>query len=910
MKGDKFFAEIMKHTGIVAAVACGLVVIVSTPVSAAGQAFYVSVGGKDTWSGKLADPNAAGTDGPLASITRAQQAVRQLRIKGKLPGPVTVYIRGVHRLGAPLVFTPADSGSADCPVTYTSYRNHRAVLSGGSVISGWRKGPGELWRADIPQAKAGKWRFRQLFVAGKRAARARGPNKGYFRVPRLVGPTPKTPWNKGIDKFHFNAGDIKNYPSPNDVEVVVFHSWNTSRVRIASVDQANRIVTFTGPTIFRPLAWDPDQRYYVENARDLLDSPGEWYLDRRKGTLYYHPRPREDMTRVEVIAPRLGQLLRFEGDLDRAAAVSYIRVVGLSLRHADWTLGPRGYGDPQAAVTIGAVVSAKGARHCEVVRCEIAHVGTYGLWLGQTCKNCRIVQNHVHDLGAGGIRIGEAKMAGTDAREACGNVIHNNYIHDGGNVYPAGVGVWIAQSSGNVISHNEIHSLNYSGLSVGWTWSEAPNRTHHNTIEYNHVHHIVRGVLSDAGGIYTLGTQTGTVIRNNVFHDIWPYMGRPAMAWGIYFDQGSNGMTVENNIVYHTLTGGIMNTGHPANIVRNNIFALSARQAAWRYTWIREPATRVERNIFYLTQGELFHNDGGRNDTKSKWNYNCYWRTDGKEMLFYGDEFKNFQAKGMGRNSIVADPKFVDPARFNFRLKGDSPALKLGFKQIDTSKVGLVGPPKWVDLPKRCKFAPTVLPAPPKPIALDDAFEKTPAGGKPALAEVCTEGRGDAIAVTNETAAKGKHSLKFSDSAGLKHVWNPHIYYRPGFSEGKVTLSFDLRRERGADISHEWRDSAQPYRTGPSIRIGPDGKCVAGGKVLASVPTGEWFGIEITCGLGKQSNGTYDLTLRLKGRQPKVFEALPCRSKKFARLEWLGFVSLADAKTVFYIDNIKLTPGK
>ncbi len=193
-----------------------------------------------------------------------------------------------------------------------------------------------------------------------------------------------------------------------------------------------------------------------------------------------------------------------------------------------------------------------------------------------------------------------------------------------------------------------------------------------------------------------------------------PTVFRP-LAWGIYFDQGSNGMLVENNIVYHTLTGGIMNTGHPANVVRNNIFALSARTAAWRYTWIREPSTRFERNIIYLTQGDLFHNDGGRTDTKSVWDHNCFWRADGKKLLFYGETFEDWQAKGMDRHSIVADPKFIDAARFNFALRPDSPALGLGIKSIDVSTVGLVGPPEWVNLPKGRTFSPTVLPPPPPP---------------------------------------------------------------------------------------------------------------------------------------------------------------------------------------------------
>jgi len=891
---------------------CLVVCASAVPARERDIRFYVSSGGNDGWSGRLAKPNAAGTDGPFASIARAQQAARKLGPADKLPGPVTVHIRGVHRLKEPLVFTPADSGSDRCPVTYTSCPHARAVLSGGRIIAPWRKGPGKLWTARVPDARAGDWTFRQVFVNGRRAVRARSPNRGYFHVPRLVGDTPKTPWNKGVDRFHFNRGDIRPWPDLNNVEVIVYHSWNTSRVRIASVDTANRIVTFTGPTIFRPLAWDPDQRYVVENARDLLDAPGEWFLDRQTGTLVYHPRPGEDMTRAEVIAPRLTQLLRFQGDLKTQRPVSHVRVTGLSFQHADWTLGPKGHGDPQAAVTIGAVVSAEAAHHCAVERCEIARVGTYGIWFARGCKDCRIVRNHIHDLGAGGVRVGDARMARTDALEAGRNLVHNNYIHDGGHVYPAGVGLWLAQSSHNVISHNEIHSFNYSGMSVGWTWSERPNRTHHNLIEHNHVHHVVRGVLSDAGGIYTLGTQTGTIIRNNVFHDIWPYMGRPAMAWGIYFDQGSNGMLVENNVVYHTLTGGIMNTGHPANVVRNNVFALSARHGAWRYAWVREPSTRFERNIIYLTQGDLFHNDGGRQDTKSTWDHNCFWRTDGKDLLFYGGDFADWQGKGMDRHSIVADPKFVDPARFNFALRADSPALKLGIKSIDVSKAGLVGPAEWVNLPRRCTFAPTVLPPPPpppKPVPLDDGFETTPLGARPDLAEVYEEGPAATVRVSDRAAATGKRSLKFTDAPALKHVWNPHMFYQPHFRRGSVTLRFHARLERGAHLAHEWRDDAQPYRVGPSIRIGPDGKLTAGGKVLADVPIGTWLHIEITCRLGKASTGTYALTLTPRGGTPRTFKALPNRSPKFTRLEWLGFVSLANVKSTFYLDNVTLTPG-
>ena len=895
--------------------ACWAMVLGHVGPSAAAEAarpeaaFYVSPDGSDQWTGKLPEPNANRTDGPFATMDRAQRAVRELRRAGGGPMPVTVRIRGVHRLQGPVVITPEESGTADGPTTYTAYRGEKPVLSGGRAIAGWKKGDGPLWRADLPEVKAGLWYFRQLFVDGRRATRARAPNDGYFRVTGLVDQPPGVRWNVGVDKFRFQKGDIRPWADLGNVEVVVFHSWNTSRVRIASVDEEAGVVTFTGPTIFRPLAWDPEQRYYVENARELLDQPGEWYLDGPSGTLYYLPLPGEDPSKAEIVAPMLGEIVRFEGNADQRRFVDHVHLTGLSFQHADWTLGPPGYGDPQAAVTIAAAVMADGARHCRLQQCEVARVGGYGVWFRRGCKENRVVENHVHDLGAGGVRIGEPKMATTDVAESSRNLIASNYVHDGGHVYPAGVGFWLAHSSDNTIAHNEIHSFNYSGMSVGWNWNDAPTRTLRNTIEYNHVHHVVRGMLSDAGGIYTLGTQTGTVIRNNVFHDVWPYMGRPPMAWGIYFDAGSNGLVVENNVVYHTLTGGIMNTGCPANVIRNNVFAHSAWHAAWRYTWKREPASVCERNIFYLTQGELFHADGGKSDVRSKWDHNLYWRTDGEPLLFYGDEFDAWQAKGMDRHGLVADPRFVDPDRFDFRLQPDSPALALGFRPIDTSTVGLQGPPEWVALPRKAKFPPTELPPvppPPEPVPVDDGFEETPVGEAPRLAVVCLDGAGDALEVTDEMAAGGSRCLQFVDAPGLQHVFNPHMYYTPHFRGGRATLRFDLRREAGAVVAHEWRDGSQPYRVGPSIRTEPDGRLLAGGKHLMDVPAGAWFRVEIACGLGKQADGTYDLKVTLPGKPPREFKGLACGSERFARLEWLGFVSLANDRTVFYLDNVTL----
>ncbi|MDP6506567.1 MAG: right-handed parallel beta-helix repeat-containing protein, partial [Planctomycetota bacterium] len=449
----------------------------------------------------------------------------------------TVFISGTHYLDEPVVFTQEDSGTADSPVVYTAYAGEKPVLSGGRRIGDWKKGEGEIWTAQLPKEMVGKVLPRQLFINGRRAVRARSPNTGYFKVEGLIAPKPGAKWNEGVDKFRFKRGDILPWKDLNNVEVIVFHSWNTSRVRIASINEKQSIITFTGLTVFRPLGWDPNQRYYVENALEALDSPGEWYCDPLAGIVHYWPLPGERLNDAEVIVPMLGELLRFDGKPDEGKFVKHIQIRGLSFRHSDWSLPDKGYGDPQAAVTVPAAVMADGAIQCAIEECEIAHVGTYALWLRRGCKDNRIVQNHIHDMGAGAVRIGESRMAKEDIAESSRNLISNNYIHDGGNVYPEGVSIWLAQSSHNRISHNEIHSFNYSGMSIGWNWGYQRNRTDHNTTENNHIHHVVRGVLSDGGGIYTLGTQTGSVLRNNLIHDVFPYMGKPTMAWGIYLDQ-------------------------------------------------------------------------------------------------------------------------------------------------------------------------------------------------------------------------------------------------------------------------------------------------------------------------------------------------------------------------------------
>ncbi len=885
-------------------------------IVSAGE-LHVAPNGNDQWSGRQAEPNAAGTDGPLASLSRARDVVREQRGSGE---PAAVLVRGgTYFLDAPFVLEPEDSGTSESPALFAAYPGEKPVFSGGRRISGWHRGPGELWQVELPEVKAGQWYFRQLFVNGQRRGRARSPNEGYHRIAELI-PGPPDPRAKPIarDRFVFAPGDIRRWQRLSDVNVILMHSWETSIHPIKSVDPEANIVEFAGPMRewWSIGYWEPEQRYYIENAFELLDQPGEWYLDRETGVLSYWPMPGESMNEIEVIAPVLSELVQLAGDADSGRFVQHVTLRGLSFQHADWILGPTGNSSTQAAVNVPGAVTADGAIHCVLEDCEVAHAGTYGIWFRRGCKDCRIQRNLVHDLGAGGVRVGEASMATTDAAESSRILVDNNHIFDGGHVYAAGVGIWVAQSSHNQISHNDIHDFLYSGISVGWNWGVEENRTHHNVIEWNHVHDLVHGVLSDAGLIYCLGVSPGSVIRNNVFHDMWPY-SKPALGWGIYLDARCGNYTVENNLVYNTLSGGLMfNNGGHAHTIRNNIFALSADYALWPYSEQR-PST-FRRNIVYLTQGKLLIPHGERSlneriaakEPVGDWDENLYWHTGGADKLrFYRYTFDAWQELGLDRHSRIADPQFADVAKHDFRLKEGSPAVELGFEPFDVSKVGLYGDPDWAgqirhaDCP--CRPLPPP-PPPPKPLTVNDDFEKTTVGRHPAHAHVSGEEQGASIRVSDERAFGGQHSLKITDSKTLTPTWQPHFYYEPHILSGTVRQSFDVWIGRGAQFFTEWRDSGgYPENVGPSVQFDGSGTVRVAGKTLAEFAPETWLHVEIRAAMGEARPKTFTIELTPASGETRVFNDLPVSGSEFRELHWLGFSSTIAADAAYYVDNLK-----
>ncbi|MBI1925451.1 right-handed parallel beta-helix repeat-containing protein [Candidatus Poribacteria bacterium] len=686
----------------------GIMTLSATPEGAQDTVvLYVSPDGNDDWSGRLPQANNSRTDGPFATLQHARDAIRTLKDSqgDSLKRPINVFFRGgTYFLNEPIVFGPEDSGTEARPVTFSAYPDETPNISGGRRITGWKLvtvNGQRLWSAEIPpcppleRGGGGIRFFHQLWVNGQRRAPARHPKTGYLKVAENPDATSETPWHEGQTRFQFHEGDLKAWESVTDAEVTVMSRWTESHLPIANVDETERTVTFGKRSVFR---LEPGDFYYVENAFEFLEAPGEWYLNRQTGTLYYLPMPDEDMSRAEIIAPALAQVIRLEGKPEDGQFVEHLTFRGLTFAHTEWWF-PEGFqaqwpkpdvgGFAQAAIGVPGSVTGEGVRRCTFDACTFAHLGAYALELGRGCQHNRVLGCEIAELGAGGVKIGETVIRENEAEQTHSNEISDCAIHDGGLIFHSAIGIWVGQSYNNRMVHNDIHDFYYSGFSVGWTWGYGNTLARGNVVEFNHVHHIgVKSngdgpILSDMGGIYTLGMQPGTVIRFNRFHDI---AGFRYGGWGIYFDEGSTHIVAENNLVYRTTHGGFHQHYGRENVVRNNIFAFGRDQQIQRSRPEPHLSFTFEGNIVYWREGKLLA--GNLGEFHFAFDHNIYWREGGGDIQPGGLSWTEWQAKGMDKNSLITDPLFVAPEKEDFRLKPDAPVLKAGFVPFEFSEVG------------------------------------------------------------------------------------------------------------------------------------------------------------------------------------------------------------------------------
>ena len=575
---------------------------------------YVSPNGNDANPGTQAKP--------LATIAAARDAVRGL-IAGGLKENVTVQIGGgIYRIQQPVVFGCPDGGSDKFSVTYTAAPGEKPVISGGLLIGGWKANSGGSWSTTVPPVAEGNLDFRELYVGGRHAPRARHPNDGFLRVEK-VGKDRRT-------SFRFKPGDLAAYPDIKNVELVFLHDWSITRVPVKSIDEASRTLSVVhqvgGPSSWATMDhFEKQPRYFLENSATFLDAPGEWFLDRESGVLTYRPRPGEEMASVKVVAPVAGQLLVVSGNPEDGRPVRNLHFSGLCLQHAAWFPAGGVYWGRQACTYWTPKPSTPGRSHeeadpaavnfeladsCSFTDGRVEHVDASAIWFGRGCRDCRISGNVVSDVGGNGIMIGEgqARKVGEKAwwetapeQAAHSNMVADNLVELCGRELFGAVGIWMGLASKTTVANNEVRNQPYTGVSIGWMWwnprsRPEPRKTpcRETMVVDNHIHHTM-GILSDGGCIYCLGNQPGSALRGNLIHDVAANAGR-AESNGMFLDQGTGGFVIEENTIYNVAKSPLRFHKGWENLVRNNVLEIGPNVPPVRYNDTVKERIRLEDN--------------------------------------------------------------------------------------------------------------------------------------------------------------------------------------------------------------------------------------------------------------------------------------------------------------------------
>lgn len=881
-----------------------------TSVAAGALELHVSPDGNDAWSGRPAQANATKTDGPLASLEGARLAIRRLPRPLQEPIEVT-FAAGTYRITQEVHFTPEDSGEGNAPITYQAATGAEAIIDGGlpvGVTHATSSGR-ERWTGLIPPA-AGN--IQQLWVAEKRAPRARSFNRGYHFVRGLEE---ETALGGGLfrQKVRLAPDDLSLFrqASPEEVSRAVinfYHKWDNTRRRIESVDLDDGSITVVGGPTKPWNTLDHQTGFIVENLPAFLDEPGEWF-QAKDGRLTYLPRPGETLGQAELIYPVALRFLSFAGEARRK--VTHLQFKGLKFRHAKGVENTDLFNPNQAAVgSVDGVVLLEHTQGITFQRCEFSHFGSYGLSLKKGSQGNSVESCLITDLGAGAIRIGNLTEQNSPFDLVTDNRVNNCILRDGGHIYPCAVGVWIGFAETTTITHNEISDFFYTGVSVGWRWGYAASSAKRNKIEFNHIHHLGKGLLSDMGGVYTLGPSEGTTVSHNHIHDIrcFSYGG-----WALYNDEGSTGITMEGNVCHDTTDGGYHQHYGKDNVVRNNILAFADLYQFKRSRAEEHRSFTLERNLIVFDKGDVL----GGNWTGTTANFllkdNLYWDYSGRSVTFTNKKLSlaEWQKSGQDVGSVIADPRFVDAPHRDFRLQPDSPALALGFKPIQTERMGVLYDNAWRRLAatfdRPAEIArPQIPPAP--ALAFSTSFEGELRNPKsPTTATIgSVSGKGDRLTFSKEHASDGKQSLKFTDAPGLAARHFPMLSFRPNHRTGTTTCTFDLWLEPKSYVIHEWRDQASPYHAGPSFSV-REGKLFGPAGPLMDLPSGRWVRFTVSAAIGVGAPGTWTLTITPDGDAPRTFTDLPFRSKDMAVVAWMGFVSNADEATAFFLDRLSLT---
>lgn len=671
------------------------------------------------------------------SPAEAIAEMRRMRTEGR-QGPWIVRVaRGRYPVGRTLEFRPEDSGTPDAPVRWIGEPG--AEISGGLPVVGWTVLADGTWQAPIPRRADGKIAYaEQMWMNGRRATRSCLPAKGRFRL----GPTAFSAVTNGASVYWKEASCITNAEiratlaaTPADelqyVQMALVNCFYSARRVVRGFDAATGVLETRRPR--KPFAWDNwdwTKETVLENVRAGFRNPGDWFLDVKAGCVRYRPLAGETVETADAVLGVQGvsQVLAVCGSPQGYVHDIVFENIAFAHTGIPKTVDvpgcpPAGKPDPaaegvpegasqtysyQAGCGFDAAITCTGARRVAFRNCRVEHTGNYGVSLYHGCRNCEITDSTLTDLGAGGVSMGYHTDSGPFARKvlpndgpwsSASNLVENCTISSNGHTHPEACGVAIFHSSDSKVLHCDLHDLTYSGISLGWNWGYSGSLAQRNEVGWNHIWNLGQGLLSDLAGVYTLGTSFGTHIHDNVIHDVdcLHYGG-----WGLYNDEGSEGILLERNLCYNTEDGGYFLHYGSGIVVRNNIFAWNGKKAAVRAgAGLRKdvPKTLEFVNNIVVTRNSPLAASGSQGEPGSRderWTYriaglwagNVWWDCGGKPSFDKTLDWTAWVRRGRDVLSVCADPGFVDPERFDFRLKPDSPALKLGFEPWDYGQAG------------------------------------------------------------------------------------------------------------------------------------------------------------------------------------------------------------------------------
>ncbi|RAK70678.1 right-handed parallel beta-helix repeat-containing protein [Hymenobacter edaphi] len=577
----------------------------------------------DIWvAPKGSDRNPGTADQPLATLNMALRQARDLRRlrDASVQNGVHIWVRGgEYRLQEPLLFRPEDAGTASSPTIIEAAPGEQPVLSGGAAVRGWKKAAGavpglpkavqgQVWVADAPLLAGRSFDFRQLWVNGRKAVRARTATDD--NLPRLLR------WDTDRREAWIPAAALSGVTRAGQLEMVLHQMWavNVLRVKSVTVQGKEARVTFHEPESRvqfehpwpRPIinGKNGSSAFYLAGAPELLDQPGEWYYDQQHRQVLYWPRPGETMSTAQTVVPALETLVQVAGSLD--APVSHLQFKGLTFAYTTW-LRPSeqghvplqagmylldGYslakpGTPDKAglenqAWIGrppGAVQLSGADHTRFERCRFEHLGASGLDYQQGTHDDAIVGCTFRDVAVNGLQLGKFSDPGIethlpynpkDEREICSNeLVENNLFTDCGNEDWGACAVTAGYVRQTTIRHNEISQVPYTGISLGWGWTKTTNAMQGNRVSRNYIHHYAQHTY-DVAGVYTLSAQPGTVISENRIDEIGraAYVHDPEHWFYLYLDEGSSGITVQDN--WCPAEKFLANANGPNNVWKNN----------------------------------------------------------------------------------------------------------------------------------------------------------------------------------------------------------------------------------------------------------------------------------------------------------------------------------------------------